>query len=316
MSRDERPRAPRAAERLHRLGTPRPLLRRALERARPDPHRLLADPRVRGDHPVRHGPLDARRPRPHAQRPDGALPRGGPPRPPPRAARARARPRGPGGHLPPALRPRGRRPALPQVRAARPEGRVRVRQLPRDLLRELLLPEELRPARLPLAAARRRHRAPAGRHRAPHRRPHSGPPVAPRRAARDGPRHPRRRLVLLAGAPRARARAPRRVEPDAGAPLDQEAEDDRAPDPRPHLPPPRPALLGDRQAVSRRVSLGPRRRLRSTPARTSSPHPPPPVRPPATSLAQWAPRASRLSATPSARSAETTDPTKPHAGGI
>src|SRR5712692_2519912 len=308
MSRDERPRAPRAAERLHRLRALRPLLRRALERARPDPHRLLADPYVRRGHPVRHGPLAARRPRPHAQRPDGALHRGGPPRPPPRAARARARPRGPGGHLAPALRPRGRRPALPQVRAARPEGRVRVRQLPRDLLREFLLPEELRPARLPLAAARRRHRASARRHRAQYGRPHPGPPVAPRRAARDGPRHPRRRLVLLAGARGAGAGARRRVEPDAGAPLDQEAEDDRAPDRRAHLPRPRPDLLGDRQAVSRRVSLGAGRRLRSTPARTSSTYAPPPVRPPATSLAQWARRQSRLYATPSARSAAATVP--------
>src|SRR5438094_474640 len=67
--------------------------------------------------------------------------------------------------------------------------------------------------------------------------------------------HPRRRLLLLAGAHRQGTGARRRLEPDPGTPLDQEAEDDRPPDGCADLPGSRPELLGDGQAVPGRVPL-------------------------------------------------------------
>src|SRR5207245_682208 len=211
---------------------------------------------------LRHRPLAPGRPRPHAQRPDGALHRERPAGQASRRARSRARQRRPGRDLSPALRPRGRRAALPEIRARCPEGRVRLRSLPGLVLRELLLPQELRAPGLPLAAPGRRQRADARRDRAAHRRPHAGPPLAARRAARDRAGHPGRRRLLLAGAHRQGTGTRRRLEPDAGTPLDQEAEDDRPADGRPHLSGSRPELLGNGEAPPGRVPLRLTRRQR------------------------------------------------------
>src|SRR5437899_1152636 len=144
---------------------------------------------------------------------------------------------------------------VPGVRARRAERRVLVRPLPRLVLRALLLPEELRRAGIQVAAARRRYRAGAGGDRPPHGRSHARSPVAARRATRERARGPGRRLVLLAGAHRPGARARGGLGPDAGAALDQEAQDHRPPHRRENFPQPRPRLLADGEAGARGVSL-------------------------------------------------------------
>src|SRR5213593_920337 len=243
------------AERIHGFRTLRALLRRVLRRARPDPNRLLARAHLRRDDSVRYGSFAPRRPGAHAKRPartlHGRRLAGAPARP----RGSRTRPRRHGRALTPALRPRRGGRALPQVRVDRPEGRVCLRPLPGFLLRVVLLPEELRFAGLPLASAGRRHRAAPGRDRVADGRPHAGPPVLAGRVARDGPGHPHRRRLLLAGARGQRAGARRGLEPRAGAALAQEAEDDRAAGARSYLSRSRPGLLENRQTGAGRLSV-------------------------------------------------------------
>src|SRR4030095_8278358 len=74
--------------------------------------------------------------------------------PPPRRPRPRPRRRRPGRAVASPLRPRGRGVPLPGLAAGRAEGRVCVRALSTVVLRDALLPEELRPAGLSLAPAR------------------------------------------------------------------------------------------------------------------------------------------------------------------
>src|SRR5437870_4509477 len=252
-----RHRALRAPERLPRVRALRPLLRRAVGRAGSDPDRLLPGQDDGRHGPLRHRRVAARGPGAPPERRDGALRGRGSARAPARLDRARARRRRPGRAVAPALRPRGRRRAVPHVGTRRAEGRVRDGALPAALLRGLLLLEELRPPELPLAVPRRRRGARPRRDRAPHRRPHARPSVAPARAAGDRVGHPGRRLLLLAGAHRRRARPGRRLEPGRRAPVDPAAEDPGPPRPRPHLPQPRSGVLEGRHAGARLLSLTP-----------------------------------------------------------
>src|SRR5262249_38653953 len=245
----------RAAERLHGIRALRALLRRVLGRPRTDPDRVLARADLRRHDPLRHRALAARGPRARAQRPARALHRTGFARTPAGCGRPRARQRGSGRAVAPALRSRRRRGALPQVRAGRPEGRVLVRALPGGLLRVVLLPQELRPAGLSLAPSRRRHRARARRDDPEIRRAHARPPVLAGRAARDGAGHPDRRRLLLARARRQGASAWGRLESDPGAALAEKAEDDRAAPGPAERSRSRTDLLGKRQAGAGRVSV-------------------------------------------------------------
>src|SRR4030095_11759370 len=205
------------------------VLRRTLRRPRPDSDRLLARANPRRDDPVRHRAFAARRPGTLAQRPAGALQRRGSAGSSTGPGRPRARQRGYGRAVPPALRSRRRRGALPEVRADRAEGRVLLRLLSGVVLRVVLLPQELRAAGLSLAVARRRHRARARRDDPEIRRAHTRPPVVAGRAARIRAGHSHRRRLLLARARRQGARARRRLEPAPGVAFAPEAEDDRAP---------------------------------------------------------------------------------------
>src|SRR5207249_11932874 len=70
--------------------------------------------------------------------------------------------------------------SLREVGAGRAAGRVFLRAPPGGVLRAVLLPEELRPARCALAPARWRYRAGARGDGAAHRWPHARAPVPPR----------------------------------------------------------------------------------------------------------------------------------------
>ena len=213
----------RAAERVSRVPADAPPPRRALPGGSRDPGHLLPDRDGRRDDPLRHRHLAARGPRPAAAGSPLPLQRRGPARAPARLHRARAQGRGPGGDQPPALRPRGRRGDLRHLRAGGAEGRVRLRPVPGGLLRLVLLPQELRPARLPLAPAQRR-RGWCPRDRASDG--HTPPPVAAGAAAGGRP-------VILAGDCCWRRSIdeeipPGVVGPDAGDALDPAPEDARA----------------------------------------------------------------------------------------
>src|SRR5439155_2639648 len=216
-------------------------------------------PHLRGDDSVRHGSFAPGGSGAHAERSARTLHGRGLAGASARPGGTRARSCGHRRALPSALRPRRGRGPLSQVGAGRAEGRVLLRPLSRLRLRVVLLPEELRPAGLPLAPAGRRYRAGPGRDRAANGRPHAGSPVLAGRAARDGSGHSHRRRLLLAGARGQRARARRRLEPGAGASRPQEGEDDRAARARSHLSRPRPGLLGNRQTGAGCLSLRARR---------------------------------------------------------
>src|SRR4030095_7365896 len=230
-------------ERLHGVRAQRALLRRALRRAVPDPDHLLHRADQRRRRALRHRLAPAGGARPAPQRSPRPLRRRGSARPPPRRPRPRARRRRPGRAVASPLRPRGRGVPLPGLAAGRAEGRVCVRALSRVVLRELLLPEELRPAGLSLAPARRRRGGGPRRDRGPERWPHAGTPVTAGRVAGIGTGDPRRRLLLLAGIHRQGDAPGRGVGSHARHALDQAAEDARAGDGWAHLPQPRPRVL-------------------------------------------------------------------------
>ena len=184
-----------------------------------DPHRRRGDP-------LRHRRLAARGAGPAPHRYPRPLHRRGPARAPAGRARPRARRRGHGRALAPALRPRRRgRISSRTPSSSSQKDEYAYAHYPAAVLRGVLLPEELRPARLSLAPARWGRRARARRDRAPQRRPHPGPSVAARRAARVGAGHPRRRLLLLAAVDRQRDAARRRVGSHPRHALDQAPQD-------------------------------------------------------------------------------------------
>src|SRR5438034_7966584 len=246
----------RAAERFHGGPALAAVLRRLLRGAHANPDHVLPRADLRRGDPVRHRRRAARRAGTPAQRSLRALHRRRSPGAPSRHPGSAAHQRRPRGDLALALRPRGRCGVVSGGRARRAEGRVRVCAVSCAVLRAVLLPQELRLAGLPLAAARWGHRAGAGGDRPSFGRPHARSSVTARRASRERARRPGRRLLLLAGAHRPGTRARGRLGPDAGAALDQEAQDHRSPHGRADLPEPRSRLLEDGQAGARRVSLG------------------------------------------------------------
>ena len=179
------------------------LLRRLSRRTRPDPDHLLARPHLRRHRPLRHGRLAARGARAAAERPAGALHRGGSARAPPRTWSASSpttstswcsptcttiTPAAPSSSRSPSSscsRTSTRTPTTPRP-SSRPSTTGRTSTCPGYRWRLLDGDTELVPGVTVLRIGR----------------PHARPSVAAGRAAGDGPRDPHRRRLLLARARR------------------------------------------------------------------------------------------------------------------
>ncbi len=204
---------------------------------------------------LRHRGVPPRRAWPAPQRLPGALHRRGSPRPSARRPRAPAGRRGPRRHLAPALRPRRGRGVLREAELLVQRDEYAARSIPRrssprsttgrtSTCRGIAgVCSTAIPSWLPASRSLRSDGHTPGHQSLLVELPQTGPVILVRRR------------LLLAGARRRRARARRRLEPGAGASLDQAAEDAGPARGGPDLSRPRPRLLADRQAVAGRLPL-------------------------------------------------------------